>query len=224
MKLELRHVRALNKAEKLLVDRNFKPYFEMRELFPPEAPEGRRDFESLTPEDRKRLKALFKRFYRLNGITMGEICEKRFFKKLFGNHVIVNGKPNFEELLMDLYRVKRPTRAQAMHFSFVSKLVNMHQESSPIYDRHVLNFFQERVPAATKAPKDRIEWYVEFLDEVATNYEKWAKKKEVKTILERLKERDKRLKNCDVVRLMDFLVWKVGNQKLLKPKAQPKRL
>jgi hypothetical protein len=33
--------------------------------------------------------------------------------------------------------------------------------------------------------------------------------------VERLKTRDARLVRCDIVSLVDFLVWKVGNQRLL---------
>jgi hypothetical protein len=34
-------------------------------------------------------------------------------------------------------------------------------------------------------------------------------------IVEKLKGRDRRLAQCDVVRILDFLVWKAGNQKLI---------
>src|SRR5579862_7161675 len=57
-----------------------------------------------------------------------------------------------------------------MQFSFVSKLVAMHRESSPIYDRHVLAFFAKKAPAKSVPNEDRI-WVtaevVSFLRDVA---------------------------------------------------------
>jgi hypothetical protein len=58
-------------------------------------------------------------------------------------------------------------------------------------------------------------WYVGFLKQVAANYAVWAQDMRVTPILNRLKARDQRLAQCDDIRLVDFLVWKVGNQKLL---------
>ena len=89
----------------------------------------------------------------------------------------------------------------------------MHDESSPIYDQHVLKFFGEKPPTAPQA--ERISWYVNFLTSVATAYAAWGEDERIGPTLERLKARDARLVHCDVVRLVDFLVWKVGNQKLL---------
>lgn len=102
-----------------------------------------------------------------------------------------------------------------MQFSFVSKLVAMQLESSPIHDRHVLAFFGKKAPAKSAHNEDRIAWFVSFLQDVAGDYATWAQDVKVMSIIERFKERDRRLMQCDVVRLVDFLVWKVGNQKLI---------
>ena len=69
--------------------------------------------------------------------------------------------------------------------------------------------------AATTAKAERIKWYVEFLNNVATDYTSWAQDPRVVPILNRLMGRDPQLAQCHVIRRMDFLVWKVGNQKLL---------
>jgi hypothetical protein len=102
-----------------------------------------------------------------------------------------------------------------MPYSFVSKLVSIHRENSPIYDRHVLAFFGQQAPAASVPNQNRITWYVGFLRQVATDYATWAQDARVIPILDRLKARDQRLAQCDPVRLIDFLIVKVGNQKLL---------
>jgi hypothetical protein len=102
-----------------------------------------------------------------------------------------------------------------MQFSFVSKLVAIHLESSPIYDRHVVTFFGQEAPARSVGNDARIAWFIGFLRDVASDYSTWEQDVRVRAIVDRLKGRDPRLAQCDVVRLLDFLVWKVGNQKLL---------
>ncbi len=91
----------------------------------------------------------------------------------------------------------------------------MHLESSPIYDRHVLAFFGESPPPASLEKEQRIAWYLDFLGFVARSYQSWATDPAVSMILSRLKLRDGQLAECDPIRLIDILVWKVGNQKLL---------
>jgi hypothetical protein len=93
--------------------------------------------------------------------------------------------------------------------------VGMHLETSPIYDSRVLAFFRAKAPAASVTKTARIDWYVKFLDRVSAAYNDWATDARVRTILNRLRSHDARLNNCDAVRLLDFLVWKAGNQKLL---------
>jgi hypothetical protein len=113
---------------------------------------------------------------------------------------------------------KRKTGYPAMPFSFVSKLVDMRDERRPIFDRHVAAFFGEGVPGASVHRTARIRWFVAFLDRVRNDYRTWAADERIDAVLGKFTTRDARMKNCDVVRVMDFLVWKVGNQKLL-PKS-----
>jgi len=130
--------------------------------------------------------------------------------------VIVNDRPNFSIILNELSLIPRKTGTCAMPFSFVSKLVAIHRESSPIYDRHVVNFFGVKAPTASQPKPDRISWYIRFLNQVAFDYAAWAQDGKIVSILERLQARDDRLAHCHVSRLVDFLVWKAGSEKLLK--------
>jgi hypothetical protein len=129
--------------------------------------------------------------------------------------VIVNGQPDFTAILNELSLIPGKRGYGAMPFSFVSKLAAVHLETSPIYDRHVLDFFGAKPPAASRPKPDRITWYLGFLKQVSADYAAWAKNAPISLIINRLKARDHQLAQCDVIRLMDFLVWKVGNQKLL---------
>jgi len=204
MELEQRHITALDAAEKLMFHTDFCPYLELKALLLDD-----------TLQARSRFRSLFSNYYGLNVGGLTDAFKDRFFAILFAGNVVINGQPDFPTLLNELSLIPRKKGDCAMPFSFVSKLVAIHRETSPIYDRHVLNFFKQKAPVAAKPKTARITWYVGFLTQVATDYAAWAQDVRLAPILDRLKARDQQLAQCEVVRLLDFLVWKVGNQKLL---------
>jgi hypothetical protein len=204
MQLRPKHIEALDKAETLIYHSDFCPYLELKAML-----------ADSSPVARDRFRYLFIDYYALTTGGLTDEFKDRFFEILFGGQVIVEGKPAFSSILTQLSGIKRKKGDFAMPFSFVSKLVGIHLESSPIYDRHVLAFFGTDPPVASVDKSRRIEWFVSFLDGVNRSYTAWACDSKVKPILERLTARDDRLKSCHEVRLMDFLVWKVGNRKLL---------
>jgi hypothetical protein len=199
MHLEHKHLEALEKAERWMFHMDFCPYLELKALLSDPAHDAR-----------DRFKALFTTFYGLNAARVNEMFKKRYFEIMFSYTVLSDEVPNYTGILHKLHKIQN-----AMHFSFVSKLVAMHRESYPIYDRHVLAFFNMKAPSTSMDQDSRIERYIDILNLVRRSYIEWAKKSEVKQILKRLKSRDKGLLKCHDVRLMDFLVWKVGNQKLM---------
>jgi hypothetical protein len=204
MNLQQKHIDALDKAETLMFHSDFCPYLELKEMFP-----------DASPLARHRFRILFTSYYGINAGGLTDVFKDRFFAILFDGNVIVNGQPDFPTILNELSLIPRKKGDYAMPYSFVSKLVGIHQESSPIYDKHVLAFFGKKAPAASVPKQNRIAWYVGFLSQVATDYATWAQDVRVIPNLHRLKLRDQRLAQCHAIRLLDFLIWKVGNQKLL---------
>jgi hypothetical protein len=204
MQLTQRHIDALTKAETLMFHSDFCPYLELKTLLP-----------NVTPQARSQFRTLFTNYYGLNTGGLTQDFKDKYFAILHSGEIFKNQKPQFDSILLDLHKIPRKKGDKAMPFSFVSKLVAIHDEKSPIYDRHVLNFFGEQAPPATTPMTGRINWYVGFLNQVATDYAEWSQDARVTPILTNLKNRDQQLAQCDVIRLMDFLVWKVGNQKLL---------
>lgn len=204
MNLEQKHIDALDKAETLMFHSDFCPYLELKEMFP-----------DTSPLARQRFRILFIDYYQLDVGGWTDAFRDRFFGILFAGNVIVNGQPDFPTIMNDLCLIPRIQGDYPMPYSFVSKLVGIHRENSPLYDRYVLAFFAIKAPAAYVPNPDRIAWFVDVLRRVATDYATWAQDATVIPILDRLKARDPRLAQCDVVRLLDFLIVKVGNQKLL---------
>jgi len=209
MQLQQKHIDAFDQAETLVFHSNFCPYLELKGMLLDQSPLAR-----------KRFRSLFSEFYGMNVAGLTDAFKDRFFEILFDGSAIVDGKPDFFTVLNELCSIRRKKGDYALPLSFVSKLVAMHLEASPIYDRHVLAFFGKATPLPTKPKQERIAWFIDFLEQVAGDYVSWGRDQRVATIVERLKSRDKRLADCDIVRLMDFLVWKVGNQKLLTVKSE----
>lgn len=204
MELERKHVTALDKAESLIFHSDFCPYLELKEMLP-----------DTTALARERFCVLFTNFYGLNVAGLSDDFQKRFFEILFSGEGIINGQPDFLTIFTKLSEFKRRKGDSAMQFSFVSKLANIHCERSPIYDRHVLAFFGERPSDPKVNMAERIECFTQLLGQVARSYHTWANDERIKPILQKLKSRDTRLGICHEVRLIDFLVWKVGKEKLL---------
>lgn len=207
MELRQEHIDALRKAETLIFHSDFCPYLELKELL-----------RERTTSAQARSRLLFTNFYGLNRGRLTDEFLDRFFDILFSGQVVVNGQPAFSEILTELYGIERKRRDHAMPYSFVSKLVSMHCECSPIYDQYVRAFFRVTAPAASVKNSTRIAWFIGFLDQVAKTYRTWATDERIQNTLEKLRARDPGLSKCHEVRLLDFLVWKVGNQKLLTRK------
>lgn len=205
MPLSSRATDALERAEKLLLLSDICPYLDLKMLRPVS-----------DPVFRARFRALFVRYYGMNTAGLTDAFRDRFFATLFDGPVIVDGEPAFEAILTELHAIPRRQGDQAMPFSFVSKLVAMHDENSPIVDRHVLSFFGLSMPATTHPVAERIRRFRVLLGNIRSSYIVWASEPRIEHMLDRLRARDRRLGQCHVVRLLDFLVWKVGNEKLLE--------
>jgi hypothetical protein len=202
--LEQRHIEALDLAETLMFHSDFCPYLELKEMLADSALQAR-----------SRFRILFTEYYGLDIAGLSDAFKDRYFQILFDRNVFTNGKLGFASILSELYSIPRRQGDRALQLSFASKLVAFHSETSPIYDKHVQKFFGEEDPGTSVDQQKRIAWYIDFLKRVSDSYAAWAQDTRVVPIVNRLKARDERLALCHVNRLLDFLVWKVGNQKLL---------
>lgn len=194
-------ISALAAAEQGLLEKNFAPYLKLRDLLNEKSGESRTEFCKI-----------FKSFYMMRkGTGVAPEFEKRFFDILFSYNPSANPRVAFIEIATELAKIDNPKEKKTVHFSFVSKLVAMHNEASPIYDKHVRNFFGERLPANGAATHERIDAVADFLESVGRIYTGWASDPEIAKVLGRMCDRDPRLCKCHPVRLIDFLVWRHGN-------------
>jgi hypothetical protein len=99
--------------------------------------------------------------------------------------------------------------------SFVSKLIAIHDESRPIFDTHVSNFFGLFVPHVGKI-EFRITRFIRHLNYIQGQYESWAVDSRFQSISQQLFRKQPALRGCHSSRICDFLVWTVGAAELSK--------
>jgi len=204
MELSREHLEALAFAERNLFHRDFCPYLDLKALLPIN--------DSFS---RGRFRELFTDFYQLRRGGLTEEFKDKYFEILFDPPQL-DGRLDVRRIFEELCSVKNWQGSETLPLSFVSKLVGMHDESSPIYDIHVSRFLGVKPPGPTRPMALRIDWCLEFFGTATDDYVRWAKQEDVATILQSLKQRDIALTKCHDVRLLDFLIWKVGSKQLLQ--------
>jgi hypothetical protein len=194
----------LRKAVSYLELKDISPYLTLRELLN----EKRAGFEEeFTPK--------FEKYYGLRGRAgLTDDFKKRYFEILFSLKVKDHNDPH-TPILKELYEFRRLQGDKALQCSFVSKLVAIHDESYPIFDKHVEAFFGISAPDRDSENVDfRIAGFVANLMYLRYIYRCWAGDNEFQTIVQAAKQRFPILKPCTVPRIADFLVWAVGHYKL----------
>lgn len=176
MELTEDKLNAFRRAEGLIAHRDFCPYLELKTLL-----------TDASEVSRARFCSLFSHYYGMNAGGLTDEFKTRYFQILFNELVFANGQPRYGAILEDLSRFPGKNGHSALHFSFVSKLVAIHDETKPIYDRHVLAFFNVKAPASSKKREIRTTWYVDLLTQIAADYARWGNDPRVKPILDRLR-------------------------------------
>ena len=161
-------------------------------------------------EDRQSFGQLFTQYYGLRFVSAE--FKGRFFELLFGLEVPGNPDP-YTPIMKELYEFPWSNGKRELAFSFVSKLVGMHDELQPLYDRHVRNFFG-LFPPELGSVEFRIAGFTANLDHIRNIYESWARDSNFRVLMDDLLSRHPDLHTCHLTRICDLLVWTVGNQQL----------
>jgi hypothetical protein len=143
--------------------------------------------------------------------------KNRFFELLFNceTHKVLDP---YTPILTELYNFPRLKGDHILAFSFVSKLVAIHDESRPIFDAHVSNFFGLRAPSIGPT-EHRISGFLANLNYIQKTYEAWSIDHRFTPLLKNLTARYSDLSTCHHSRLCDFLVWTIGRMNIGKLSA-----
>lgn len=161
---------------------------------------------------KKEFSRIFINFYRLNAARTTSKFRNQYFKLLFGLDIKDAPEPH-AVMLKKLYKIKGSNGRQALQCSFVSKLVAIHDETYPIYDKHVGCFFGISVPSYGDVDF-RITGFLTNLMWLRETYHKWSRNTQFQAIVTKMKKKHPSLSQCSDSRLADFLVWTVGRKEL----------
>jgi hypothetical protein len=194
-------LRALKEGARLIRPSDYQDYLQLRQLLG--APGARKQFSSL-----------FARYYRMGAARLTEAFKTRFFRELF-SFKVTGAEDPYSRILKSLHRIPRAQGDLALQFSFVSKLVAVHDESQPIWDRNVSQFFGLSYPT-WGTTEFRISGFVSNLAYLRAIYLAWLEAAEIQGVLASLAKKHPSLGGCHGVRLLDFLVWTVVDRGLPK--------
>lgn len=180
----------------------FESYFRLKDLL------RRTDSSS-----RARFRKEFTTYYRLNAAGLSDEFKTRFFELLFAFDSRGAIDP-YTSLLLELHTIPRRVGDHALQASFVTKLVAIHDEARPIYDRHVSRFFGISVPSVGSV-EFRVAGFVTNLRFIQTQYEAWSLDSRFPALQRQLVSKQPLIEQCKPARVFDFLVWTVGSQRLV---------
>jgi hypothetical protein len=162
----------------------------------------------LASDSRDEFKAKFTRYYALNSSGLTNEFKQQYFELLF-NFKGHDFEDPHTPILLELYKIKRRKGDRALQFSFVSKLVAIYDESWPLFDKFVSEFFGLG-PPAYGSPAFRIAGFVTNLKCIRERYNSWAADPDFSKLTKPLFQRLPQLKDCHKNRVCDFLVWTAG--------------
>jgi hypothetical protein len=158
--------------------------------------------------DRNEFIRRFSGYYGLNNAGLTDEFRAAYYKFLF-NHRPAEADDPYTAILRRLYKIPRRKGDRIIAASFVSKLVAMHDEAQPLYDKHVQAFFGISVPMIG-SPEFRIAGFVRNLQFIRQTYEGWSKESRFKRIVARLRSNHPGLADTHANRIFDFVVWTTG--------------
>jgi hypothetical protein len=164
-----------------------------------------------SPDRERTFAELFSRYYGLNAAGLTDEWKAEYFRLLFSFRTKMPAEPH-REVLSRLYVIPRRKGDQSLQCSFASKLVGIHDEAQPIFDRYVEDYFGLRPPSLRAPLEFRISGFLQNLSEISRRYCAWTKDERFTEIVLDLRQRIPDLANCHTVRICDFLVWGVGKK------------
>lgn len=164
-----------------------------------------------SPDGEKVFRQKFSSYYELNAAGLTNKWKEEYFKLLFSFRKSMPDEPH-RYVLNTLFQIQRHQGDKSLQFSFVSKLVSIHDELQPIFDRYVKYYFGLGPPSLMKLPEFRISGFLRNLAEVRRRYAVWSDNAKFAVILHGLRATVPGLAQCHPVRICDFLVWSVGKK------------
>lgn len=155
--------------------------------------------------ERRTFESEFASYYGLNYAGLTPQFRKVYFDRLYGLRGKKIDDSTYAPLLRELYEIPRRKGDKALQCSFVSKLVAIHDESRPLFDKYVRGFFGLREPKLQSLDL-RIAGFVANLAIIRASYFAWSEDARFQAVFEHVRSRIPELRTCHFVRVCDFVV------------------
>lgn len=159
---------------------------------------------------------IFRSYYRLDNAGLSPECKEVFFK------LLNNKEKNLNKILDTLYNIPTLRGLNAIQFSFATKLLNMIDSNSPIYDSQVGDVINQRVTGNSKETK------IQSCNQILVNLESLYKillgDKKIRDIVSKFRIKYDKQNKCSDAKILDFILWALGKIKQLENKNRNKKL
>jgi len=154
---------------------------------------------------------VFRSFYRLDNAGLTPEFKDEYFKIL--QSVRSEVSIDILEIVEKLYSFPNRKGQNSLQFSFVTKMINMIDDSVPIYDSEVAKVFNFRPPYHSKGFGKRLELFIEFHQFLKKNYISILENKKLNPAFEKMKKKFKNIGKLPKTKMLDFLIWSAGKVK-----------
>lgn len=158
---------------------------------------------------RKAFEAEYATYYRLNSGGLTPEYRSAYFGHLYAFKKEQTDDPH-TPILMALFPFPTWKGNKVVAASFVSKLVAIHDEAQPLYDRNVREFFGLGVPDLG-SHEFRIAGFVQNLRCIRRIYDIWSRTSSISGIIDRVRIEYPDLGDVHSHRICDFLVWQAAS-------------
>ena len=153
---------------------------------------------------------VYKRFYVLNGGGLTAKFINRYFQ------LLDRKEKNFKKILSELSKIPRRKGDYSIQLSFASKLIHTVDNNQPIYDSRVAKIFNIKPNYNIKDIGERINDRLAVYNLLKKEFNKVLANQEIRNII--LDFKQKLRVNIGDVKILDFILWKLGGIVIKKSK------
>lgn len=153
---------------------------------------------------------IFRSFYGLDNAGLSIEQKEKFFK------LLKEKQNDLNKILDDLYEIPNRRNLKGIQFVFATKLLNMLDSNSPIYDSQVANVIGQRVMGITR--EEKIQSCKEIFRNLESLYKTLLDDKRIKNIISKFRVKYDKQNKCSDAKILDFILWGLGKINQLEKK------
>ena len=149
----------------------------------------------------------YNRYYRLHAARLSEPFCKKYFELLYSCYA--NKRISIFEIMEKLAEIEcNENGDKKLHFSFASKLVHTVDNSKPIYDSMIAQFYFFPEIKYNWIAEKKIEEYKKAYNFLIYEYERVQNEKLIDKTVHKLMVKYPNINHVNPVKIIDWIIWK----------------